>query len=212
RNASSRVKSNSSRSGRCTARRFSPGGYSASGRRWRGRLYRCEFFLSSGRQFLEMAQKRDNLPCLIFAQGLVPRGHARPSNAMLDDIEALIIGHVGTFFEKLRDGRIKRMSELAVGIRRSAVAACAMIPVENGTRYNVLVGSLQRIFLISSVTIGGCIHCGHCKMRFRRRGLLVGRKIHVALLRIHIAADDDDKNCHDDSEEKTSHYRLPLEP
>src|SRR4029077_13088388 len=159
-----------------------------------------------------MTQERDDLPYFIFAKSLVPCWHAAPADAVLDNVEALIVGHVGSFFGKLGDGRIERMSELAIGVRRSTVTAGAVIPVKNCARYDIFISGLQRIFMISSVTIGGFVHCGHCEMRFRRRRRLFGRKIHVALLRIHIAADDDDKNCRDDSEEKTSHYRLPLEP
>ena len=88
-----------------------------------------EFFGRGGRQFFDVAEERDELPDLSVVQRFVPGGHAGPADAVLNDVEVLILGHVWRVFEKDRYRRIEGAGEDAVLIGRQPVTTGAMIHI-----------------------------------------------------------------------------------
>ena len=76
-----------------------------------------------------MAQERDDLPDLRVAQLFIPRRHARPTNAVLDDVEVFIFRHVGRIHPELRRGRIEGIAKLSRHVSGIAVASGAVVAI-----------------------------------------------------------------------------------
>src|SRR5271169_5724673 len=86
------------------------------GRTWRSPGW-LKFLQRHGRKLVNIAHKRHQHPNLGLAERAVPRGHARKTNAMLGDVEILVLRHIRGIREKLRHRRIERFAKLAFPVR-----------------------------------------------------------------------------------------------
>jgi hypothetical protein len=105
------------------------------------------------RKFLEVAEKCYGLPGLRVVERFAPCRHARPANAMNDNIVILVFRHVGRFFEKAGYGRIEGSGKLTVGIGWDAVTSAAMIQIQGRTRDKVLFRGRRGILRAGSATV-----------------------------------------------------------
>ena len=94
----------------------------------------ANFLFGAGRKFVHMLEKSHELPDLLIIEFAFPCGHAGPANAVADNVEILIVRHVGGIGHELRGGRIESVAQGGVGICRAAVAARAIVAIELGAR------------------------------------------------------------------------------
>jgi len=87
------------------------------------------FLIEWRRKLAHLREKCGQFPNLIVIEILPPAGHPRKSYSMLNDVEALVLGHVGRIFHEPRHGRIEGAAHDWVGFTWIAVAILALISI-----------------------------------------------------------------------------------
>ena len=112
-----------------------------------------QLLIGRRRELVQMRQEGGELPDLIVAVLFTPSGHAGPTDPVLDDVEVLVIGHVGRIHPELRRGRIEGLAEPRGHVDGIAVASGATGAIEAGAGAERVVGGLERILHLRSVTV-----------------------------------------------------------
>jgi hypothetical protein len=73
------------------------------------------FLIDWRRKLAHLREKCGQFPKLIVTEIIPPAGHPRKSYSMLNDVEVLVLGHVGRIFHEPRHGQIVVLLELKYG-------------------------------------------------------------------------------------------------
>src|ERR1700686_3812075 len=84
------------------------------------------FLIDGRRKLAHLREKCGQFPKLIVTEIISPAGHPRKSDSMLNDVEVLVLGHVGRIFHEPRHGRIEGAAHDWLGVTWIAVTIRAI--------------------------------------------------------------------------------------